>query len=205
LGEDFGGKGENKREKVKEVKINFATSNKFKVDEANSVGKKFGIIFMQIFQDYPEIRDESVEKIAEEGAKFVFQKVKKAVIVEDTGLYIEVLDGFPGSYSKFVFQKIGNEGILKLLKGEEKRNATFISAVGYCDDQGARVFTGFMNGKISKEIKGKGGFGYDPIFLPEGYEKTFAEDYELKSKISHRKKAFEGFCRWVIKRKEVDL
>lgn len=180
-------------------KVLFATSNKFKVDEANFVGKKFSIEFVQINQPYPEIRDENVEKVAEEGAKFVFRKIKKSVIVEDTGLYIESLNGFPGSYSKFVFEKIGNEGILKLLKGEKNRNATFVSSVGYFDGKIKKIFTGKVQGKILKEIRGKEGFGYDPIFLPEGQEKTFAEDYEVKKKISHRKKAFEKFCEWVTK------
>lgn len=185
------------REFWKTMKVNFATSNKFKVKEANSVGKKFHVTFLQIKEDYPEIRDEKVEKVAQEGAKFVFQKFQKPVIVEDTGLYIETLKGFPGPYSKFVFQKIGNEGILKLLEEKENRKSTFISAVGYCDEGKVKIFSGKIKGKISREIKGKEGFGYDPIFISEGYEKTFSENYELKKKISHRKKAFEEFCEWL--------
>lgn len=178
-------------------KVNFATSNSFKVKEASKVGEKFGIEFIQIDEPYPEIRHERVEEVAKEGAKYVFQKVKKAVIVEDTGLYIEALSGFPGSYSKFVFQKIGNKGILKLLEEEENRKARFISAVAYCDEKEVKIFVGKIKGTISRKIKGKRGFGYDPIFLPEGQKKTFAEDYELKEKISHRKKAFEKFCEWM--------
>lgn len=180
--------------------VNFATSNKFKVDEANSVGKKFGIKFVQLKINYPEIRDENVENVAKAGAKFVFEKIKKPVIVEDTGLYIKALNGFPGAYSKFVFQKIGNKGILKLLEGEKNRKAEFVSSVGYFDGKELRIFTGISKGKILEIEKGAAGFGYDPIFLPDGYEKTFAQDYELKKKISHRKIAFEKFCKWVSKK-----
>ncbi|MEM4347821.1 MAG: XTP/dITP diphosphatase [Candidatus Altiarchaeota archaeon] len=179
--------------------VNFATSNKFKVDEANSVGKNFGIRFVQLEVGYPEIRDENVENVAKAGAKFVFEKIKKPVVVEDTGLYIKALNGFPGSYSKFVFQKIGNKGILRLLEGEKDRSAEFISSVGYFDGKNLRTFTGISNGKILEEEKGIAGFGYDPIFLPEGQEKTFAQDYSLKKKISHRKIAFEKFCKWFSK------
>jgi len=183
------------------VVVNFATSNKFKVNEANEIGKRFNIKFIQIKCKYPEIRSENVEDVALEGAKFVYSKVKKPVIVEDTGLYIETLNGFPGSYSKFVYQKIGNNGILKLLENKKNRNATFISAIGYCNGKFTKIFSGKINGKISTKILGKEGFGYDPIFIPDGYKKTFAQDYELKKKISHRKKAFEKFCEWINKKK----
>ena len=87
--------------------ILFATSNLHKVSEANEIGRKFNINFKQIELPYPEIRDESVEKVAAEGVKFVFNKIKKPVVVEDSGLFIETLNNFPGSYSAFVQEKIG--------------------------------------------------------------------------------------------------
>ncbi len=122
---------------------------------------------------------------------------KKPIIVEDTGMYIAALNGFPGSYSKFVFQKIGNEGILKLMQDKTDRSATFISAIGYFDGKILLSFVGKVEGTIIEKKIGSDGFGYDPIFLPNGYKKTFAEDYELKKKISHRTKAFEKFCEWL--------
>lgn len=180
--------------------ILFATSNPHKVSEANEIGRKFNINFKQIELPYPEIRDESVEKVAAEGAKFVFDKIKEPVIVEDSGIFIDSLNNFPGSYSAFVQEKIGNEGILKLLTGEENRSAKFISAVGFCDSGGiTRTFTGEVCGRISNEIRGTGGFGYDPVFIPEGSELTFAENPELKNKISHRKVAVEKFCKFISK------
>jgi len=179
--------------------ILFATSNPHKVSEANETGKKHNINFKQIELPYPEIRDESVEKVASEGAKFVFNKIKKPVIVEDSGIFIDALNNFPGSYSAFVEKKIGNPGILKLLTGEKNRGAKFISAVGFCDAKGiVKTFTGTVYGKISNEIKGTGGFGYDPIFIPENSELTFAENPELKNKISHRKIAVEKFCLFIM-------
>ena len=184
------------QKKMKKVK--FATSNPHKVREGNLVGKRFDIEFVQIKHAYPEIRDEDVSKVAEEGARFVFDRIKEPVIVEDTGLFIEALNGFPGSFSAFVFQKIGNDGILKLLKGEENRKAEFVSVIGYCDENGVKIFKGIVEGSIADEKKGSEGFGYDPLFIPTGYEKTFAEDPELKGKVSHRKKAFQKFCEWLI-------
>jgi len=182
------------------MEIRFATSNPHKVREANQVGEKFGLEFVQLKEDYSEIRDEDVRKVAEDGARHVFDKVKEPVIVEDTGLFIEVLNGFPGSYSAFVFYKIGNEGILKLLGNSENRRAEFISAIGYCDSSGVRVFDGTVAGKIGTKITGTAGFGYDSIFIPGGHERTFGEDPELKARVSHRKKAFESFCGFIANR-----
>ncbi len=181
------------------MKILFATSNLHKVLEGNEIGKEFGIEFKQISVPYPEIRDEDVGKVAEDGARFVFSKIKKPVIVEDTGLFIDALNGFPGPYSAFVFRKIGNEGILRLMKNMKNRKAEFISAIGYCDLSGVKVFKGVLKGRIAEKPKGNEGFGYDPIFTPENSKKTLAEDFSLKNRISHRKKAFEKFCGWYKK------
>jgi len=174
----------------------FATSNPFKVKEGNKIAGEFGIEFKQIRVDYPEIRDESIGKIAEEGVKFVFDKIKKPVIVEDTGLFIRALNGFPGPYSAYVYRKVGCNGILKLLHNSNERSAEFITAIGFKNSSTLRIFEGKVKGVISEIERGSAGFGYDPIFIPEGYEKTFAEDPELKSKVSHRRKAFYKFCEW---------
>ncbi len=182
------------------MEILFATGNKHKLGEANSIGKKFGVKFRKVDVPYPEIRDTDVARVAEAGAKFVFEKIKNPVIVEDSGLYIEALDGFPCTYSKFVFEKIGNEGILKLMETKDNKNAKFKSAIGYCDGKVVKVFVGIVEGKITKNVKGSSGFGYDPIFVPRGQKKTFAEDYELKNRISHRNTAITELCEWLVKR-----
>ena len=184
--------------------IKFATSNPNKVVEGNIVGKEFGIEFVQIMEDYPEIRDEDVARVAEEGAKFVYGSVKEPIIVEDTGLFINALNGFPGTYSKFVFRKIGNDGILRLMKGMDSgagqgnRRAVFVSAIGYYDGDRVIVFKGEVNGRITSEPKGNVGFGYDPIFMPDDYDKTFAENRELKLEISHWRNSFQKFCEWLV-------
>lgn len=179
------------------LEIRFATSNPHKVSEGNLVGKGFGIEFIQIDVPYPEVRDENVSVVAEEGAKFVYSKINEPVVVEDTGLFIDALNGFPGPYSAYVYRKVGCEGILKLLAGTERRSAHFTSAVGFCSSKGVRVFEGTIKGRISEKMRGNLGFGYDPIFIPEGYSKTFAEDHQLKTNISHRRLAFQRFCEWI--------
>ncbi|RLI90223.1 MAG: non-canonical purine NTP pyrophosphatase, RdgB/HAM1 family [Candidatus Altiarchaeales archaeon] len=182
-------------------KIKFATSNPHKVKEANFIGEKYGIEFIQIHIEYPEIRHEDVEVVAKKGVEYVFSKIKEAVIVEDTGLYIEALNGFPGAYSAFVFRKIGNSGILKLLSDVPKneRRAFFKSSVAFSDGKIVKTFNGVLQGRIAEEERGCEGFGYDPIFIPLGYEKTLAEIPALKAEISHRAQAFRNFCEWFSK------
>jgi len=172
----------------------FSTSNKHKIEEANKIGAEYGVSFKQVLIPYPEVRSDSVDIVAEEGVKFVYGVLNHAVIVEDSGLFIEALKGFPGVYSAYVQDKIGNKGILKLLSGEKKRNAKFISAVSYFDGKILRTFRGEVEGEISLEERGEKGFGYDPIFIPFNYSKTFSEDEDLKNKISHRRKSIQAFC-----------
>ena len=109
------------------------------------------------------------------------------------------MGGFPGPYSAYVSKTLGNEGILKLLSGESCRTATFKSVVGYCEPGGEPLlFVGSVDGVITEEIRGEGGFGYDPIFAPG--KRTFAEMLmEEKNEISHRRGAFGAFLDWFKK------
>lgn len=179
------------------MEVAFATSNPHKLKEANTVGESYGVSFRQIGIDYPEIRADEVTTVAEEGARYCFEKTGQPVVVDDTGLYIEALNGFPGAYSAYVFSKIGCKGILRLLINSPERRAYFVSAVGYCDTNGVKVFKGVVSGSITEDINGPEIFGYDPIFVPEGSAKTFAEDLNNKDQVSHRRKSFEQFCRWI--------
>ncbi|EHP87588.1 XTP/dITP diphosphatase [Methanotorris formicicus] len=182
--------------------IYFATGNPNKVKEANIILKNLeDIKIEQIKMPYPELQG-TLEEVAEFGAKYVYEKIKKPVIVEDSGFFVEALNNFPGTYSKYVQETIGNEGILKLLEDKENRNAYFKTVIGYCDENGVKLFKGIVKGRVSDEIRSKGyGFAYDSIFIPEGEDRTFAEmTTEEKSEISHRKRAFEEFKKFLLDR-----
>jgi XTP/dITP diphosphohydrolase len=178
----------------------FVTSNSHKVSEANMIGQMFGVSFSQVNLMYPEIRSDSVRAVAEEGAKYVYEKLKRPIIVEDSGLYIEALNGFPGAYSGLVYKMLGFQGILKLMDGLKERKAQFVSAVGYCDKDALEVFEGVADGTITEEPRGKSGFAYDPIFEPIGGKKTFAEDHKHKNEVGHRRKSIELLCRYLKSR-----
>jgi XTP/dITP diphosphohydrolase len=183
------------------MKIYFVTGNINKIKEARIILKDLDVEIEQIKIDYPEIQG-TLEEVAEFGAKWVYNILKKPVIVEDSGFFVEALNGFPGTYSRFVQETIGNEGILKLLEDKDNRNAYFKTVIGYCDENGVKLFKGIVKGRVSNEIRSKGyGFAYDSIFIPEGEERTFAEmTTEEKSQISHRKRAFEEFKKFLLDR-----
>jgi XTP/dITP diphosphohydrolase len=181
------------------MEVLFATSNQHKVAEANKVGAEFKMTFTQVNVMYPEVRADSVRAVAEEGVRYVYNQIRRPIIVEDSGIFIEALNGFPGPYSGFFHNKVGNAGLLKLLDGVEDRKAQFISAIGYCDKDKVEVFEGVVDGYITFEERGKGGFGYDPVFLPADSTKTFAEDIKHKNLISHRRKSTELLCQYLKK------
>lgn len=136
--------------------------------------------------------------VAEAGARYVYERVHQPVVVDDTGLFIDALSGFPGPYSAYVFRKIGSHGVLRLMADTENRGALFVSAVGYSNGKTVKVFRGECKGTIAKEIRGDQIFGYDPIFIPGGECRTFAEDAIMKDRVSHRRKSFEAFCKWFL-------
>jgi len=183
------------------MEVLFATGNTHKVEEANQVGKLFDVSFKRVDCPYPEVRDESVSVVAEDGVRYAYAQIGKPVVVEDAGLYIDALNGFPGAFSSFVYRKIGCRGILKLMDGSSERSARFVSAVGYFDGEQLRVFEGVCEGGISVEERGAAGFGYDPVFVPGGHFRTFAEDFNNKNLVSHRKKSVDAFCRFLSAKK----
>ena len=179
--------------------VYFVTGNIGKVREVRKMAGR-DIKIEQIDYDYPEIQVDDLEEVASYGAKHSSEVLEKAIIVEDSGLFIDALGGFPGPYSAYVFKTLGNEGILKLLEVEECRSATFKSVVGYCEPDGEPLlFLGSVDGVISPDMRGEGGFGYDPIFSHG--KRTFAEmSMEEKNEISHRRGAFQAFLDWFEKK-----
>ncbi|MDD5171848.1 MAG: XTP/dITP diphosphatase [Candidatus ainarchaeum sp.] len=168
------------------MEILFATSNKNKVQEAAEALKPKGITVKHLLFGHNEIRSDSLEDIAREAVQAAYKKCKKPVFVEDSGLFIGSLNGFPGTYSAWALGKLGLSGILRLLQDMPDRSARFEACIAYHDGSKVSAFEGVCKGSIAIEPRGSSGFGYDPIFVPEGYSQTFAENITLKNKLSHR-------------------
>src|SRR5918996_1777857 len=178
--------------------ITFASTNQNKFLEVQSIlsTRNISVNFSQIH--LVEIQSDSLEEIAREKAKTAFAKVRRQVIVEDDGLFIDSLGGFPGQYSSFVLRTIGNDGILKLLAGSAKRSAYFRSLIAFYNGITLSMSDGRVDGRISDRVT-EGGWGYDPIFVPDGTDLTFAELKKNKNEYSHRKRALEKFAQWYLK------
>lgn len=181
------------------LEIHFATSNAHKFKEAEEILRDAGVSLKRFDFRHTEIRSDSLEEVALEAAAAAYLQLKKPVFVEDAGLFIDALNGFPGTYSGWVFRKVGPQGILRLMQDSNERSAHFGSCIAYADGKGIKAFTGTCRGAISTRERGEGGFGYDPIFVPEGERKTFAESITLKNKLSHRYNSLLEFSKYLRK------
>lgn len=177
----------------------FLTSNRHKFREARAaLGPAVRLEMIPVTK--PELQADDLETIARFGAGFAARALGRPVVVEDSGLFVDALKGYPGPYSNFIFRTVGNEGLLKLMDGVKNRKALFRSAVAFAVPRGEpAVFVGEARGLIAREARGKGGFGFDPVFLHRG--RTFAQMGVVeKGAVSHRGRAFRRFGAWWVKR-----
>ena len=175
----------------------FASSNEHKFQEAERILANLGMQINFFKTALEEIQSNNLNDIAEKKAINAYDLIQKPVIIEDDGLFIDSLNGFPGPYSSYVYDTIGNKGIMDLLENSKVRDAKFVSIIAYCDsDCDVKLFESSIPGKISSIIE-KGGWGYDPIFIPDGESKTYANVSD-KDKFSHRSAALTKFSNWFL-------
>ncbi len=181
----------------------FATGNINKFNEARHVLGRYGVAVGMLKLKGDEIQSESLQEIAENSVKNAYRRCGMPVFVEDAGLFIDALSGFPGPYAAYAYKTVHNSGILKLLDGAKDRNAKFQSVIAYYDSQTncqPKSFHGEVEGTITDAERieqGKSGFGFDPIFQPKGSSKTFAEmTIAEKNGYSHRAMAIRKFAEW---------
>jgi XTP/dITP diphosphohydrolase len=181
----------------KNKEIYFASSNPNKYREIEPILRQYSIISHFAKMSLQEIQSESVVRIARTKSTHAFEYIQKPVIIEDDGFYICSLNGFPGQYSSFVYETLGNKGLLKLMENKTDRNAYFLSVIAYNDGHTSKMFTGKTQGVLSGYAT-DGGWGFDPIFVPKNSIKTYGELSQLnrKSLFSHRYKSIKKFSKW---------
>ena len=186
---------------MKKPAINFVTSNDNKVKEFKQIlGSSIEVNHVKI--SYPEIRSEDNGEIARHSAKELAEKLGKAVVVEDSGLFIDALNGFPGAYSATVHKKIGLNGIIKLMKDVKNRKCVYKSAVAYCEPKKEPAsFIGEEEGTIAEKINGNFGFGHDPIFIPKGSKKAYGEMQSAEELKKFRRLAVGKLKEYLLKNK----
>lgn len=183
------------------MELLIATHNQHKKEEIQQIlGSEFCIKSLTDYEIFDEIVEDghTFEENALIKAKYCFEKTGIPSVGDDSGLVINSLDGRPGIYSaRYAGDHDFNKNMAKVLEeleNIEDRSAYFITVLCYYNEEGPKYFTGKVHGDILKEHKGHQGFGYDPIFVPTGFNETFAEmPAEEKNKISHRKQALDLF------------
>lgn len=189
---------------MKEIII--ATNNKHKVEEIQrEVKDKIRIISLKdldFHQDIPETGT-TLKENARQKARFIFEKYGKDCFADDTGLEVEALDGRPGVYSaRYAGERCSFDDnidlLLKEMEGKTNRKACFKTVICLIENGEEKYFEGVCKGNITTEKYGNKGFGYDPVFIPEGYGESFAEmSGEEKNKISHRGKAIRELIKYM--------
>lgn len=177
-------------------RITVVTSNEGKYEEYKEELDKYIDVGWKNLE-YIEIQTDTLEEVVE----FSLSELERyaPLIIDDSGLFIDALNGFPGVYSSYVMKTLGCEGILDLMEDHDERTARFQCVIGFMDGDGkTQYLKGFSNGNITQEQIGEGGFGYDPIFRPAKRKKTFAQlSKEEKNSISHRGRALEKFVSYI--------
>ena len=183
------------------MKLVFATNNKHKLDEVRKITAQHNIEVVSLadihcHDEIPETAD-TLEGNALQKAQYIQDKFGLDCFADDTGLEVEALDNAPGVYSARYAgpghdSEANMQKLLQEMEGKTNRKARFRTVIALIIGDKQYCFSGIVNGTITREKKGENGFGYDPIFISEGYEQTFAElGDSVKNKISHRAKAVE--------------
>jgi len=176
--------------------IYFATTSQGKLNETR---KLLGIEVKGCGLEIDEIQSLDPETVASKKAASYFQEIKKPLLVEDVSLTFEALKTLPGTYINDFFKALGNEGLVDLLCNTSNRKAIAQTTLVFIDDERkSHIFIGITKGEIASVPKGSSGFGWDPIFIPNGETRTFAEMSEKeKAKYSMRTKALAKFKTWL--------
>lgn len=170
-------------------RISLITGNEGKAREYSAL---LGMDVKAVKEDLIEIQSLDVVDVVKTKAEDAYSKLLTPVLVDDTGLALNAWNGLPGAFVAWFLSSVGTQGILDMAAGVTDRGATVVTALGYADAEGVRVFTGTLEGTLTTQQRGDGGFGYDSIFVPAGSSLTFAEmSSEEKNAISHRRLAVE--------------
>ena len=188
------------------MKLVFATNNRHKLDEIRAIlGNKIELLSLNdinCHDDIPETAD-TLQGNALIKAKYIYDKFRMNCFADDTGLEVDSLNGEPGVYSaRYAGEECNPESnmkkLLNNLAGKNDRSAQFRTVIALIIEGEEKLFEGCVKGNISCEKMGDAGFGYDPIFVPEGYSESFAQmSSDMKNSISHRYRATEKLCKYL--------
>ena len=161
------------------MELLLATGN---VHKATAIQSILGQPVRHVKLDLPKVQSIDVQVVIEEKARVAYQLLGKPVIVEDTSLSFVAWNGLPGALIRWFLESVGNEGLCQMLSTYDQRDAKAETCLGFYDGQKLMSFSGVVHGLVPQHPRGQGGFGWDPIFVPDGWSKSFAEMSKAEAK-----------------------
>jgi XTP/dITP diphosphohydrolase len=186
------------REKM-DLVLRFLTKNIYKFEEFEKLFNGTNYTIIQSSIAIKEIQTEDIEALVADKVIKAFDKVRRPVVVDHTGLHLELLGGFPGGLTEIFWERLKNERLAQLFGNSENPTVTAVTLIGYCDGKSVRTFRGEMKGMIAKVPRGPEGFQWDPVFIPDGHSETFAEMGDKKNEISMRRLAINQLIAYLDK------
>ena len=182
--------------------IRFVSSNPHKIREATVFFASTDYEVKSVKLKLNELQTNNTEKLIRDKVLKAFEKIGRPLFVEHTGLYLESLHGFPGGLTQLFWDTTGAHTFADIFGNQSTVSATAKTTIGYCDGKKIKLFSGSIKGRIHPHPAGECLFQWDCVFVPEGYEQTFAELGDIKHTISMRKKAFESFISYLKEESE---
>lgn len=178
--------------------LRFLTRNPGKFRELSELidASKFRLV--QDSTEINELQTEDMKLLVHDKVLKAFEKIRRALIVDHTGLHFDLLNGLPGGLTSVFYDKLQPKGIAEIIGQSANRKVTAITLIGYCDGRQIHFFEGKSEGSVAESPKGTEGFQWDTIFIPAGYDQTFAElGNAKKNEISMRRKAFDQLIKFI--------
>lgn len=180
------------------MEIRFVSKNPHKTKEIEKIFEDTSITVVQAPLKIHEIQTENIQDIVRDKVLKAFQMIGRPVFIEHTGLYIESLGGFPGGLTQVFWDKLKAEKFSEIFGQLKNTSITAKTVIAYCDAKNIHIFEGSINGDVASEPKGSREFQWDCVFIPNGYDKTFAELGDKKNEISMRRIAFDRFKEFLL-------
>ena len=176
------------------MKIRFLSANEPKLAEVRKILEPIGVEVLPIARRIEEIQTENELDLVRDKLTNAFSLIGRPLFVEHTGLYLDGLNGLPAGLTRIFWNRLDAERFTALVQGLDSQAVTAKTVLGYCDGRKMYQFSGELRGTIAAKPAGTRGFQWDCVFIPEGYEQTFAEMGELKNEISMRRIALDRFA-----------
>jgi XTP/dITP diphosphohydrolase len=180
------------------IELRFLTRNPGKFRELSELIDSSKYKLLQDSTEINELQTEDMDALIRDKILKAFEKVRRPLVVDHTGLHFDLLNGFPAGLTSVFYDKLKPEGIASLIGKSANRKVTAVTLIGYCDGKKIHMFKGQIDGLVSDAPRGDEGFQWDKIFIPNGYDKTFAQlGNKKKNEISMRKRAFDEFANFL--------